>query len=221
MDYMDLLRYFKKDTRNSKYVCPKDLKKSHDLYMKRKREILRIEEMKRDYLRLLKHFGEFQENGFEFPKNLNRELQVLIQREKLQKLEKRKKELEQKDIEYQNFIKPFKDIVFCNKSFKIIPLLTIDDFKKEGDKLNHCVFTNEYFNKNKSLILSARINNEPIETIEIDLEKLKITQARGLKNEPTDHHDKILELVKKNLPKIAEIVKPKKRKKSKQLVELN
>lgn len=64
----------------------------------------------------------------------------------------------------------------------------------------------------------ARIENEPIETIEVDLKELKITQARGLKNEPTDHHDKILELVKNNLPKIAEIVKPKKRKTNKQLV---
>ena len=218
-DYLDLLKYFKKDLRNAKYVCPKNLKKEHDFYMKRKREIIRIEEMKRDYLRLLKHFGEFQENGFEYPKNLNRELQILLRREKLQKLEKRKKELEKKDIEYQNFIKPFKDIVFCNKSLKIIPLLTIEDFKKEGDKLDHCVFTNEYFNKKKSLILSARINNEPIETIEIDLEKLKITQSRGFDNKPTEHHDLIVGTVTRNLSKIAKIVRPKKRKKSKKLVE--
>ena len=49
--------------------------------------------MKRDYLRLLKHFGEFKEEGFSFPKNLNRELDLLVQREKIDKLEKRKKEV--------------------------------------------------------------------------------------------------------------------------------
>lgn len=221
MDYIDFLAYFQKDRRNAKFVCPKDLKKAHDFYMKRKREIMRIEEMKKDYIRLLKHFGEFQKEDFKFPKNLSRELDLLVQREKIDKLEKRKKELEQKELEYKKFIKPFKDILFTNKSIKIIPLLSIEDFKKEGDKLEHCVYTREYFNKRDSLILSARIDDEPIETIEISLENLKIIQARGWDNKPTDHHDVILKTIKKNLPKIAEIVKPKKRKKSKQLVESN
>lgn len=221
MDYIDFLAYFQKDRRNAKFVCPKDLKKAHDFYMKRKREIMRIEEMKKDYIRLLKHFGEFQKEDFKFPKNLSRELDLLVQREKIDKLEKSKKELEQKELEYKKFIKPFKDILFTNKSIKIIPLLSIEDFKKEGDKLEHCVYTREYFNKRDSLILSARIDDEPIETIEISLENLKIIQARGWDNKPTDHHDVILKTIKKNLPKIAEIVKPKKRKKSKQLVESN
>lgn len=209
IDYLDLLKYFKKDLRNSKYVCPKDLKKEHDVLMKKKREILRVEEMKKDYLRLLKYFGEFQEIGFEFPKNLNKELQLLVRREKLQKLEKKKKELEKKDIEYQSFIKPFKDIVFCKNSLKIIPLISIDDFKTEGDILEHCVFTNDYYSKKESLILSARINDKPIETIEISLKKLKIEQSRGFDNKITKHHDDIIKLVNQNMHKIRAIINPK------------
>lgn len=36
LDYMDLLKYFRKDRRNQKYVCPNDLKKDHDRLVKRK-----------------------------------------------------------------------------------------------------------------------------------------------------------------------------------------
>jgi len=46
-DYLDLLRYFHKDLRNAKFVCPKDLKKQHDRLMNKKREIQRREERER------------------------------------------------------------------------------------------------------------------------------------------------------------------------------
>ena len=39
LDYLDLLQYFGKDLRNAHYVCPKNLKKEHDLLVaKRKRQ---------------------------------------------------------------------------------------------------------------------------------------------------------------------------------------
>lgn len=39
LDYLDLLRYFKKDLRNAKFVCPKNLKKEHDKLVQKKRRI--------------------------------------------------------------------------------------------------------------------------------------------------------------------------------------
>ncbi len=39
IDYLDLLRYFNKDIRNAKYVCPKNLKKEHDRLVNKKRII--------------------------------------------------------------------------------------------------------------------------------------------------------------------------------------
>lgn len=49
-DYLDLLRYFRKDVRNAKFVCPKDLKKEHDRLMNKKREIQRRQERERQLL---------------------------------------------------------------------------------------------------------------------------------------------------------------------------
>lgn len=209
-DYLDLLSYFKKDLNNAHYVCPKNLKKAHDLYMKRKREVMRIEEMKQDYISILKSFGEYKKDVFEFPKNLNREYQILVERQKRYKLEKKKKELEKRDLKYKQFIKPFEDIFITDNLLNIVPLLSIEDFKKEGDQLHHCVYTNEYFSKKGVLILSARIDNISIETIEIDLEKLTVKQCQGLRNENSEHHERILKLVKKNMNVIKDRIKTNK-----------
>lgn len=177
-----------------------------------------------DYMDLLHYFNKDRRNAkYVCPKDLKKEHDKLVAKKRI--IQKKREEEEQRKrakIDNEFYLKEkskFFDLEFTNGPLVIIPLKSVQEFIEEGDKLKHCVFTNRYFAKKESLVLSARINNEPIETIEIDLEKLKITQARGLKNEPTEHHDLIVQTVKKNLSKIAEIVRPKKRKKSKQLVK--
>ena len=211
-DYLDLLQYFKKDLKNAHYVCPKDLKKEHDRYMKRKREIMRVEEVKHNYIRILKYFGEFQKEDFSFPKNLNREYQLLVQRQKRDKLEKKKKELEGLDLKYQKFIQPFLDMQISDGLIEIIPLQSIEDFKNEGDTLSHCVYTNEYFKKSDCLILSARIGKLILETIEVDIKSMKVVQCRGEHNGMSEHHDRILKLANKNMRQIKERIRPKRKK---------
>ena len=177
-----------------------------------------------DYMDLLHYFNKDIRNvKYVCPKDLKKEHDKLVAKKRI--IQKKREEQEQRrraQIDNEFYLSEkskFFDLQFTNGPLVIIPLKSVQEFIEEGDKLKNCVFTNRYFAKKESLVLSARINNEPIETIEIDLEKLKITQARGLKNETTEHHDKFLELVKNNISKIAEIVQPKKRKKSKQLVE--
>lgn len=177
-----------------------------------------------DYMDLLHYFNKDRRNvKFVCPKDLKKEHDKLVAKKRI--IQKKREEEEQRkraQIDNEFYLREkskFFDLQFTNGPLVIIPLKSVQEFIEEGDKLKHCVFTNRYFAKKESLVLSARINNEPIETIEIDLEKLKITQARGLQNKSTEHHDLIVETVKKNLSKIAKIVRPKKRKKSKQLVE--
>lgn len=179
-----------------------------------------------DYIDLLAYFNKDRKNAkYVCPKDLKKEHDRLVAKKRIiqkkREIEEQKRRAEIDNEFFQKAKAKFFDLKFTNGPLVIIPLKSVQEFIEEGDKLKHCVFTNRYFDKEDSLILSARLENEPIETIEVDLKELKITQARGLKNEPTDHHDKILELVKKNLPKIAEIIKPKKRKTNKQLVESN
>lgn len=83
---------------------------------------------------------------------------------------------------------------------------SVDEFKEEGDELQHCVFANEYYLKQDSLIFSAKVDGKRAETIELKLPTMKIEQARGLKNNSSEHHKQIVLLMKKSIPKIKKII---------------
>lgn len=69
---------------------------------------------------------------------------------------------------------------------------------EEGVAMHHCVFSNRYYLREDSLILSATIEGRWIETIEVNLETLKVVQSRGVCNQNTEYHDQIVNLVNAN-----------------------
>ncbi len=107
--------------------------------------------------------------------------------------------------------RPYLDLSFNTRDIVIKPLQTIDDFRYEADHLSHCVYTSNYYSKRYSLVLSARKDGVPIETIEVDLCELKIIQARGFDNQPSQYHKEIVNVVNKNMCQIAERIKFQKR----------
>ncbi len=60
MDYLDLLQYFRKDLHNAFYVCPKNLKKEHDLLVAKKRKAQAKIDAERRRAKLLKDEKEFE-----------------------------------------------------------------------------------------------------------------------------------------------------------------
>lgn len=172
-DYLELLRYFKKDLHNSKYVCPKNLKSQHDKLVKRKRKIQIIEE-------------------------LNLEKIAVIERQK---------RLELAIVQYVERVNKFFKLEFKEGAISIQLLKSIDEFKEEGDELKHCIYTNEYYTREHSLIFSAKVNGIRTETIELDLDKMKIEQSRGISNNPSKYNKEIVVLMTKNIPKIKQILK--------------
>jgi len=172
-DYIMFLKYFNLDVSSPKFICPKDLHKAHNLYMKRK-------QIKEANLKKI------------------REKKRII-------YEQKKREMEAIALKLKK--KHFKNFVIENGKFKIIVLLNVKDFKAESEKLQHCLYASSYHTRKDSLILSARIDNEPIETIEISLSKLEILQIRGYNNQPTEYHNEILKLMKSSLPKIGGLIK--------------
>lgn len=93
----------------------------------------------------------------------------------------------------------FFGLVFQKGNISIKVLETIQEFITESEKYNHCVYTNEYYAKQDSLILSARVNNVLTETVEVSLKEMTITQSRGYGNKASNYHKEILELVNENL----------------------
>ena len=60
------------------------------------------------------------------------------------------------------------------------------------------MFSNRYYLKEDSLILSATIEGRRIETIEVSLQTLKVVQSRGVCNKNTEYHEQIVDLVNAN-----------------------
>ena len=97
------------------------------------------------------------------------------------------------------------DLKYDNLSIDVIR--SVKQVYDEGLLLNHCVYENGYYKKQDSLLLSAKVNNEVIETIEVDLKNLTISQARGKDNHPSEYNELIVNLVNQNLKKIKSIHK--------------
>jgi len=168
-DYLELLRYFKKDLSCPLYVCPENLCEAHDHFVKKKRDLLRKKKL--------------------------RDLRLEI--EKAQK-------------RYANDKKRFFGLSFRDGQLSISVIEEVKDFMAEGDDLGHCVFTNEYYVRKDSLILSAKFCDKSMETIEISLSRMEILQCRGMKNKPSRHHRQILQLLSQNLNQIKERMKKRK-----------
>ncbi|MBB6109753.1 PcfJ-like protein [Mucilaginibacter lappiensis] len=163
-----------------------------------------------DYLALLQYFDkDLNSPRYLFPADLkSAHDQLVVKKQKVQKLreaERRRREAIEMQEAYESAKKAFFGLAFTNGTITIKVLESVPEFAEEGLKLHHCIFTNEYFKKEKSLILSARIDGKPVETIEVALDEMKIKQSRGLQNLPTPHHNDILKLVRKNLPVIRKV----------------
>lgn len=81
------------------------------------------------------------------------------------------------------------DLISCHV------LQSVQEFYEEGTAMHHCVYANKYYQKPNSLILSARIDNKRIETVEVDLREMKVVQCYGACDKYTLYHDRIVNLI--------------------------
>lgn len=173
----------------------------------RNKYIIKDASLYADYIQLLDRYNKDLRNAFYVcPKNLHNvhDFYVAKRRKEQEKAEKERLErelLRQKDAEkkFLERISRFIDLVIKDKQLTIVPLKSVEEFKSEGDAMHHCVFSNGYWKRDDCLILSARIGEERIETIEINLKTFDIVQSRGACNQNTKYHDRIIGIVKKNI----------------------
>lgn len=162
-----------------------------------------------DYLDLLAYFGKDLRNAkYVCPEDLKAEHDRLVNKkrrileaEDLERKRQRVEAYEQKFLELKGHLI---GICFIEGGIRIKTLDSVHEYMKEGDMMHHCIYTNEYFLKKDSLCLSASIDEQPVETIELDLDQLKVKQCYGKFNQKTEYHDQILNLVNKNIPIIAQ-----------------
>lgn len=170
-DYLMMLKNLDKDIRNPKNICPQDFIEAHD-------RVNRLIDAKREKARAER------ERQYEIERR-EREQQRLL----------KEKENEDKFIALKS---KFFGLVITDNELTIKVLESIDEYYEEGRKQDICVFGAGYYRKENTLILSARIDGEIIETVEVDLRTLKVVQCHGKYNKDTKYHDRIINLVNSN-----------------------
>jgi hypothetical protein len=158
----------------------------------------------RDYVDLLRFFGKDLHNAkYVCPADLNAEHDRYVKKKKewqeRERMEKARKKALDDETLFREMKSRFFGIRFTDGFIQVQVLESVEEVMREGDIMHHCIFTNNYHLKPDSLILSARIEGKPIETIELSLSKLQIVQSRGLCNCNTEYHDRIIELVQRNI----------------------
>ncbi|WP_144214029.1 PcfJ domain-containing protein [Flavobacterium anhuiense] len=168
-----------------------------------------------DYISLLRWFKKDLNNSdLVCPENLEKVHDRLVGKKRIIQRRKNIKELraeiQQAQIAYEEQKKQFFGLEFNKENLSICVMESVHDFLEQGDMLRHCVFANEYYKKRNSLILSAKFENKPVETIEVALPSLEVLQCRGDKNKNSPHHKQILKLLSQNLYQIKKRLKNKK-----------
>lgn len=172
--------------------------------------IIKDASMWEDYISLLGFFNKDLHNPkYVCPADLKKEHDRLVRKkrdlERKQKIEEMRKRLDKEQVVYAKTKGKFFGLVFQKGNIHVKTIETVEEIMVEGDKLNHCVFTNAYHKKPDSLIMSARIKDEPVETIELSLKRIEVIQARGSHNQHSKYHKQILELVNSNISVIEQI----------------
>ena len=98
----------------------------------------------------------------------------------------------------------FFNLSFADGNIMVRVLESLSDFYKEGKLLHHCVFSNAYYKREDSLIMSATVDGRRMETVEFSLSRMEVCQCRGKSNQLSAYHDRILNLVRDNIPLIRE-----------------
>ena len=119
--------------------------------------------------------------------NATRKIETIHEKERAE--QRRRWEIERREREQQRQLQREKDaedfiankskffgLVITDEEIIIKVLESIDEYYSEGKAQNICVFGSEYYKKADTLILSARIGGEIIETVEVDLRTLKVVQ---------------------------------------------
>ncbi|WP_071145772.1 PcfJ domain-containing protein [Bacteroides ihuae] len=157
-----------------------------------------------DYILMLTNLGKDVRNAkYACPSDLrtahDKALKKVQDIKALRQIEENRKDAAKYEDQYRKMKAKFLDLEFTDGLIKIAVLHSVQEFLEEGATMRHCVFGAQYYTKEEALILSARIGDKRIETVEVNLKTLDVVQSRGVCNKSTEYHDRIVGLVKKNI----------------------
>lgn len=160
-----------------------------------------------DTIRMLRNMGKDIRNAhYICPTDLQSAHDHLVQ--KIEEKAERKRKAEEMSIaakseaEFKAMKGRFFGLLFTDGLINVRVLESVEEHRQEGSHMHHCVFSARYYSNENSLIFSATIKGERVETVEFDLRQLRVVQSRGVCNKNTEYHDRIVSLVNSNADSI-------------------
>ena len=198
----DHLRYFLANMRTFE-----ELWQSYKVAVRNGYEIVDIS-LWSDYVDTLRRLGKDIHNPkYLCPTDLkgehDRRHEELLRLREREEIEQKQKKAMEDEKRFKELKSKFFGIHFTDGTIQVHVLESVREHLEEGATMHHCVFSNEYYLKEDSLILSATIEGKRIETIEVSLRTLEVVQSRGVCNKNTEYHDQILALMQQNMSMIA------------------
>lgn len=160
-----------------------------------------------DYLDLLEYYWkDLKSVKYVCPIDLRKAHDKLMSRKQKEIMKKtfeeNKKQIGKNQKHFFRAKQHFFGLIISEKNISISVIETVKEFLEEGCYHNHCVFTNEYYKKQNSLILSAKVDGIPTETIQLSLENFEVLQSRGRGNKASKYNKQILSLINRNLHQV-------------------
>ena len=162
-----------------------------------------------DSIKMLERCGrDIQSPKYICPANLQEEHDRYLR--KVHILEDKKKRAEdirkaqEREASFKEQKEKFFGIRINDGEIEVKVLESVEEYRQEAESQHLCLFSAAYDQREDSLIFSARIDGRIIETIEVDLKTLKVVQSRGVCNQNTEYHDRIVNLINANTHLIKE-----------------
>ena len=156
-----------------------------------------------DYIKMLERSGkDIQSPRYICPANLKEEHDRYVR--KLQTIQEKAKKAEdirkaqERETSFKEQKEKFFGIRINDGEIEVKVLESVEEYRQEAESQHICLFGAAYDQREDSLIFSARIDGRIIETIEVDLKTLKVVQSRGVCNQNTEYHDRIIRLINAN-----------------------
>jgi hypothetical protein len=158
--------------------------------------------MWRDYIDLLRFFGrDLHSAHYVCPADLKAEHDRYVAKRQAfherQQIERKMEQARQWEERFREMKARFFGIEFTDGTISVRVIKSVAEMMVEGVKMHHCV--GGYHDREDSLILSATIGGERLETVEFSLSRLMVVQCRGLCNGTTPYHRRIIDLVNRNV----------------------
>ena len=108
------------------------------------------------------------------------------------------------ETEFEQLKGRYTGLVMTDGEITIHTLNSVAEYYDEGSRQHICVGSSRYYLKPESLVLTAKIGNKTIATIEVSLQDCTILQCRAFANGVSEYQERIASLIAANTHLIAE-----------------